>query len=209
MKVYGISGLGADKRVFNYLNLELELISIDWISPYPNESIKDYSKRLSTAIDNNEEFCLIGVSFGGLIATEISQLLKPKKIILISSVHTEQEIRPIYKWIGKLNCIKFIPTFLFKPPHILANYLMGAKNTKLLTEILNDTDLSFVKWVLHEFITWKNINRYNTIVKINGTSDKLIPPRGNTKMHLIQGGEHFMIVDRAHEISEMINLELR
>ena len=47
------------------------------------------------------------------------------------------------------------------------------------------------------------------MIKINGTSDKLIPPRGITKMYLIENGEHFMIVDRAQEISELINLELQ
>ncbi|MGB0839278.1 MAG: hypothetical protein ACPGXL_04005 [Chitinophagales bacterium] len=33
MKLYGISGLGADQRVFQYLNLDCELIPLDWIEP--------------------------------------------------------------------------------------------------------------------------------------------------------------------------------
>ena len=85
MKVYGISGLGADKRVFEKLTLDLELIPIDWITPYKNERIEDYAKRLSKKIDKKEEFIIIGVSFGGLIATEISKILKSKLTILISS----------------------------------------------------------------------------------------------------------------------------
>ncbi len=209
MKIYGISGLGADKRVFDFLTLDFEFIPIDWITPNKNESIKNYSKRLSSLIDTKNDFCLIGVSFGGLIATEISEILNPKITILISSAHTKNELRPIFIWFGKTKLIKLMPTFLFDPPRIIAKYLFGAKNNKLLNDILDDTDLSFAKWAVTELTNWENITQQKNVFKINGTSDKLIPPRGNTEMKLIDKGEHFMIVDRADEISEIINAKMK
>ncbi|WP_324026610.1 alpha/beta hydrolase [Maribacter sp. BPC-D8] len=209
MKIYAISGLGADQRVFNHLTLDFELIAIDWITPNHNESIKEYSRRLSEVIVTDVEFCLIGVSFGGLIATEINQILHPKKVILISSAQTKNELRPIYKWVGKSRILKLIPASLFNPPRFLARYIIGAKNAKLFYEILDDTDLNFVKWALQEFTTWQNLKQSANVVKINGAKDKLIPPRGITKMKLIEGGEHFMIVDKADEISKIINFELK
>ena len=209
MKVYGISGLGADKRVFEFLTLDFDFISIDWITPHKNEPIKSYSKRLSSVIDTENDFCLIGVSFGGLIATEISQILKPKITILISSVHTKNELRPVFRWFGKTRMVKVIPTFLFDPPRIIATYLFGAKNKKLLHDILNDTDLSFVKWAVHELICWKNTTQLKNVLKINGTSDLLIPPKGNTEMKIIIKGTHFMVVDRATEVSAIINAKIK
>ncbi|WP_291966115.1 hypothetical protein [Maribacter sp.] len=86
---------------------------------------------------------------------------------------------------------------------------MGAHNSKLFYEILYDTDLSFVKWALQEFTAWQNTITSTKVLKINGTKDKLIPPRGKTRTKLIEGGEHFMIFDRAEEISEIINFEIR
>lgn len=115
MKIYGISGLGADERVFKFLNLKFEFVPISWIEPLKNETIENYSKRLSKIIDSKKDFCLIGVSFGGLIAVEISKILNPKLTILISSAHTKDELRPIYRWFGKTKLIKIIPTFLFDP----------------------------------------------------------------------------------------------
>lgn len=209
MKIYGISGLGADKRVFDFLTLENEFIPIDWITPHKNEPIKDYSKRLSSVIDIENDFCLIGVSFGGLIATEISQILNPKTTILISSAHTKNELRPIFRWFGKTQLIRVIPTFLFDPPRLIAKYIFGAKNTKLLSDILDDTDLSFAKWAVNELTNWRNTTQLKNVLKINGTKDKLIPPKGNTKMELIDKGEHFMIVDRANEISKIINDKIK
>ena len=209
MKIYGISGLGADKRVFDFLTLDFEFIPIDWITPNKNESIKNYSKRLSSVIDTNNDFCLIGVSFGGLIATEISEILNPKVTILISSAHTKYELRPIFRLLGKTKLIKLLPTSLFDPPRLIAKYVFGAKNNELLNNILDDTDLNFSKWAVIELINWKNTTKQVNIFKINGTNDKLIPPRGNTEMKLIDKGEHFMIVDRADEVSEIINAKMK
>ena len=96
MKLYVISGLGADKRVFQYLTLNYELIPIDQINPQGNESIKTYSIRLAQKIDTSEKFGIVGVSFGGLVAVEISKQLKPAITILISSVETRGELRQIY-----------------------------------------------------------------------------------------------------------------
>lgn len=209
MKVYGISGLGADKRVYDYLTLDFDFIPINWITPSKNESIENYSERLCKIIDTKNDFCLIGVSFGGLIATEISKILNPKVTILISSAHTKNELRPIFIWFGKTKLIKLIPAFLFNPPRIIAKYLFGAKNSKLLNDILDDTDLNFAKWAVKELTNWKNTTQLKNILKINGTNDKLIPPRGNTKMEVINNGGHFMIVDRADEISDIINTKIK
>lgn len=72
IKLYGISGLGADKRVFQYLSLDCEFIYIDWVVPLKNEPIKSYAMRLAEVINTDEAYGILGISFGGLVATEIS-----------------------------------------------------------------------------------------------------------------------------------------
>jgi len=208
MKLYGISGLGADKRVFQNLTLDCELIPIDWIEPKENETIEDYSIRLSQGINTAEKFGIIGVSFGGLVAVEMSKKLNPALTILISSAETNTELRAIYRIFGKSKLVNLIPTQLFDPPRGIANWMFGAKNKQLLNQILDDTDLNFAKWAVKELVNWKNEERLaNPILKIGGTHDKLIPSKNVDK--LIERGAHFMIVDRADEISEIINEEIR
>jgi len=58
MKIFAISGLGADKGVFKYLTLEHDLVPIEWIKPKVKESIIEYSKRLikEYEIGDKEEF---------------------------------------------------------------------------------------------------------------------------------------------------------
>jgi len=210
MKLYGISGLGADKRVFEFLTLECELIPIEWIEPLKNETIENYAIRLSKSINKKEDFGIMGVSFGGLIAIEISKRLNPKLTILISSVETKWELRTIYRIIGKTKLLKLIPQFLFDPPRIIANWVFGAKKKKLLHQILDDTDLKFAKWAVNQLTNWKNGEKLsNPILKIGGTNDRLIPSKKDNNQRLIDKGKHFMIVDRADEISLIINEEVR
>jgi len=207
MKIYGFSGLGADKRVFKYLSLEHQLVPIEWIEPKEKESIEQYSIRLSKVINKEEKFGILGVSFGGLIAVEISKVLKPEVTILISTAETKNDLRPIFKIVGSLGILKLIPAKFFDPPRFLAKWVFGTKNNgKLLDEILNDTDLNFAKWAINELANWKNINKLqNRVLKIGGTNDKLMPI-GNQKSTIkILQGEHFMIIENAKEISKIIN----
>lgn len=159
MKIYAISGLGADERVFNYLALEGELIPLQWLQPETSESLEAYALRMAEKVNQAEPFGLLGVSFGGLVAVEISKVLQPKLTILISSVETKEELSILYRALGSSNLIKWIPNQLFDPPRILANWVFGAKRKALLNEILNDTDLKFAKWAVNALLTWQNTTK--------------------------------------------------
>ena len=209
LKLYGISGLGADKRVFDFLNLDYPLIPVEWIEPIEQESLEDYSNRLSKVIDKKSDFGLIGVSFGGLVAIEISKVLKPRLTILISSAETRNELRPIYRSFGKIGLLKNLPEKMFDPPRSIAKFVFGTENKKLLNSILDETDLKFVKWAVNELVKWDNQDRVENVVRIHGTRDKLIPWRSSDNVELIENGEHFMIVDRANEISRLINKKIK
>ena len=205
MKIYAISGLGADKRVFNYLKLNSQIVVIDWINPLKNERIKNYAKRLikNTQITKND--CILGVSFGGLVAVEISKIIKPKCTILISSAEIKTDLRFAYRFFGKTQIIKLIPEKFLNPPKTIANYVFGAINKKLLHQILDDTDLNFAKWAINELICWQNTQKIYNCLKINGNKDKLIPCKSNKNSVIVKNGEHFMIIDKSDEISNIIN----
>lgn len=207
MKLYLIGGLGADERVFNYLRLDSETQIIKWIDPKPKEKLKDYSIRLLQQINQDEEFGILGVSFGGIIAIEISKLIKPKKLILVSSVETSAQLPQTYISIGKTQVLNLIPNQLIKPPKPLLGFLFGAKNKRLLKQIINDTEPEFIRWALNTIINWSNQETPIEAIRIHGTKDKLIPLKGEAIE--INDGGHFMIVDKAEEISKLINEQIK
>ena len=120
MKCYCISGLGADKRAFKYLSINHELIHVEWIKPTKNESISNYSKRLSSQINTKEPFMLLGLSFGGIIACELAKIINPQKVIHISSITNKKHLPLVFRLIGAIGIHKIIPASLMSPPMGLA-----------------------------------------------------------------------------------------
>ncbi len=210
-KIYLFSGLGADKRVFKHLKFnDFEPVFIDWISPEENESIEHYATRISRQIEN-ENPVILGISFGGIIAIEISKQFKTRKLILLATAKTRDELPKFYLALGKLGALKILPTRLLKKSNCITNYFFGAKteeDRKTLKEILDDTDPKFLKWALHKILHWKNMELPKNFVHIHGTEDKIIPIKKNRSDIEIKNGGHFMTLNQFDELNRVINREL-
>ena len=81
---------------------------MEWIDPFPNETIEAYAKRLSEGIDQNQPFVLIGLSFGGMVAVEIAKITLPVCTIQISSVDHRDELPKLYRFIGKTGITRLL-----------------------------------------------------------------------------------------------------
>lgn len=204
MKIYCFSGLGADERVFSFLKLNprFELVPVDWIEPLANENLEEYSIRISERIQTKKSFGIMGVSFGGLIAQEVSKILDPKFTLVISSINKLEQI-PFLLKITPSFILKCLPPFMFRLPKWCSNYLFGADNKKLLHQILGDTDPRFVKWALYAFKNWKADRLNSSSCFISGMKDRLLSPPDDAIK--IPNGGHFMIVDLAHQVSNEID----
>jgi pimeloyl-ACP methyl ester carboxylesterase len=207
MTLYLIGGLGADERVFKYLNINVKTQIINWILQKPNEELKSYAIRLTEQINKNEEFAILGVSFGGIIAIEMAKFIKPKKLILISSIESSNQLPKHLITMGKAIVFEILPNSLIKPPKFILGYLFGAENRKLLHQIIKDTKPEFIRWALKTIVRWSNDSNITETIRIHGTKDRLIPLKGNAIR--VEDGGHFMIVDRAKEISKIINEQLK
>lgn len=202
--LYIFSGLGADKRVFKYLDFsKYNANFVDWILPFENESIEDYAKRLTTQI-TSEKPILIGLSFGGIMAVEVGKIIESKKIILIASAKNKSEIPFYYRLAGFLNLHKLIPTKLMKSSNFLSFWLFGInskKNKILLTEILKDTDESFLSWAIDKIVNWKNTFNHKNLRHIHGTKDRILPIQFvKSDVKIVDGG-HFMTIDKFEELN--------
>jgi esterase/lipase len=204
-ELYLLSGLGADKRVFEFLNLpDFKFNHIEWIDPLPHESLSHYAKRLSAQIHSPEPI-LIGVSFGGMIAVEIGKIISTKKIILISSAQTKNDVPLPFRAIGKLRINKLFPPKFFTKVNPTTYWLFGAETDqekKLLKAIMSDTDTKFLTWAIDKIMHWKNKAFLPNVTTIHGSNDKVLP--FTQADFCIRGGSHLMIINRADEISLII-----
>jgi pimeloyl-ACP methyl ester carboxylesterase len=207
-KIYLISGLGADARIFKFLDLgDCEPVHINWIEPRQNETIKDYALRLRVQIET-EKPLILGVSFGGMIATEIAKQIDYEQVILISSAKTKNEIPILYRLLGQINLHRFIPIKLFKQANFVTYWFFGMKTKaekKLLKSILTDTNSSFLKWAINSILKWDNEYQITRLIQIHGSEDKILPKQNIIKVdYEIDKGGHLMIYNRANEINQIL-----
>jgi len=207
-KVYILSGLGADERVFRHLDFkDLDVTFIQWIKPLANETITRYTQRINEQITSKNPI-LIGLSFGGIIATELAKIIPVEQLILISSLKTRAEIPFIYRLAGKLYLHRLIPYSFLKKDHALNRWLFGVirKNDReLFKRVLADTDIDFLKWAINIIVTWKNTYLHSQLQHIHGTKDKLLPFKNAVKAIAIENGGHLMVLDKAKQVSEVLH----
>ena len=206
-KVYFISGLGADKRAFSFLDLSFcEPFFIEWIKPLKNESLQGYALRLKEQI-KEPGAVIVGVSFGGMLATEIAKTDPTSKVIIVSSNKIKDEFPKIFLTGKYLPVYKWLPSILLKKGTIIRSKFFspkGEKQKKIFQQILSDTDTKFTKWAIYSILHWKNKVTPDNVIHIHGTSDNLLPYRLVKADYAIKNGTHLMIMNQYKEISELL-----
>lgn len=209
MKVYFISGLGADERAFQKLALKnVEPVYLNWIAPLKKESIEAYAKRMAASITEPNPM-IIGLSFGGMMAIEIAKIIPVKKLILISSAKGEKELPLFFKAGRYIPLHKLFPSkanFITTPFILFANGVKNEEQRKRVIEIINSSDNeNFNRWAVDRIVHWTNKETPAPVVHIHGNADKLLSYRYVKADHTIKNGGHFMIVNQAEEISDLLN----
>lgn len=210
MNVYFFSGLGADRRAFSRISLpgNYNLHFIEWIPHRTNETLEAYALRLAAGIDQNHPYILIGLSFGGMIATTLKTLLHPAMVICISTICCSSELPWYYRWIARSRVDTIVPTWLFHPKNPLIYFLFGAKTSsqkKILAEILRRNSPHFLKWGIRVILRWSLKERPPGIYHIHGDNDRVLPAKYTCADYLIRGGTHFMIWTKAAEVNKVIH----
>jgi pimeloyl-ACP methyl ester carboxylesterase len=205
---YLIPGLGADERVFQFLQLQGEVHVLPWlVLRTPDETLPQYAARLAAAVPEAQPCWLVGVSFGGLLALEVGRLRPLARLVLISSLGSAAELPVCCGWHGlrastawcRRSCCSRVPR--------LAQWFFGANNGEeyqLLRRILQDTDPEFARWAIAHLLEWDS-HGVRPAVRLHGTHDRLLPAGAGPVAHRIAGGGHFMIVSHAAEISAILN----
>ena len=214
LAVYCIPGLGINEEVFSNLKLtNCTLHYIKWITPLKNEKLPEYALRLAEQIDTAQPFALIGMSFGGMCAIEIAKKFNPVKTILISSNKTSSEVPLSISMWGAFPFYKTMNDEFFRGGAIRTKYLFGVKTKEesiLFERMLNAAPENYFAGAVNCIVTWNNKEITENLIHIHGTADLILPYHDIVKCdYPIKDGTHFMIVDKADEISEIINKELK
>lgn len=208
MRIYFISGLGVDHRLF--MNLELpgyEAHHIKWIVPHRNESVKDLAMRLSVQIDASEPFVLCGVSFGGMCATEIAKVLKPQKLILISSAKKGSELPWTVRMFRYFPLQRVITSDRFYIRMALTLWRIfgfkGRGQYNMFRDMMESMPRGYFAAACNCVVNWRNQEHEDTL-HIHGDNDLILPYWNIRNAIRIKRGSHVMVLNNAREISGII-----
>ena len=209
-KIYFISGLGADWRMFQFLKLpeHLPQEQVLWIEPLSiDETLASYVQRLKEQITEPAPV-LVGLSFGGIVAIELSKILHPRATIIISSLATRHDMPWYYRVLGKTNAHRWLPFNLMKATHPLAPLFFGAHSKaerNLLKRVILEIDEKFLRWSLSRLLDWQQAEIIPGLIQIHGTSDYVLPCCPRPDMITVPKGEHLMVMHEADEISAILS----
>ncbi len=214
MKVYCISGLGANCSVYDNLKLPegYHKVYLEWIQPKPKESIESYAHRMADEIDTEEDFMLMGLSFGGVIAQEIAAIKKPKKLILISTIKSEKEAPLLFRFSKWTKAHRLIPIWFITSDRIVSYAFfrkLYSRNLPELNNIFTYRDPQYLRWSFDKIIQWKAKRKtYSETIHIHGDKDPLFPIKRIKNPISIDQGNHLMIVMKHKKINQILQEKL-
>ena len=108
---------------------------------------------------------------------------------------------------GKLRINKLVPIKNYKFTEPYRNYRLGIttkEERELVNRYRNKADIQQIRWSIHQIINWQSTGYPGVLFHIHGEKDKMFPIRNLSPTHIIKGGTHMMMINRAKEISNCI-----
>lgn len=205
-RIYAIPGLGTTKELFRYLELpDCELIVLEWPET-KGLDLQNYAAEFIKQIDTSVPFYLMGVSFGGMICSELSHKVNAQGIFLISSCKNKNEFPWLLKTLRILPIYKLIPDRLLLSMASYSNWILGfdsSFNDEFL-QMLREMKPNYFHDSVDMIVNWQKKDDPKNVKHIHGTKDKLLLYRSVKAHHTVKGGTHAMIVYQSKEISEWL-----
>jgi pimeloyl-ACP methyl ester carboxylesterase len=205
-----LPGIGLDDRLYATQRAEFPQIVVpDWLPPRFRESLPDYARRMAEAVDPAGPCYVGGLSFGGMVALEMSRHLDCRGCFLISSILSRDELP---KW------AKFLaPWAWMLPPRCdLLGAVAGTailwtaggllpKRWKQFCTHLSKTRSPMLPWACRAVVRWTPSEPFRCpIYRIHGENDPILPYRGAGADHLVPRGGHLLPLSHPFVVSEFL-----
>lgn len=208
--IYFMPGLAASSKIFEYLEFDpntFELHYLEWLEPTDiSEPISDYAARYLGLIKHDKPI-LIGVSFGGILVQEISELIDTEKVIIISSIKSQSEMPKRLRLIKMLRAYKFFPSRRLSKIDDFSKFDFHPhlkKKGELYNKYLSIRNEKYLNWALRNVLFWVSQNDSKKLIHIHGSKDEIFPIKHIKNCISVEGGTHAMIIVKAKKISKIL-----
>lgn len=205
--VFCMPGMAASSNIFENILLpeNYKLHLLEWKAPLKNENLTDYARRIADEITEIKPI-LLGVSFGGVVVQEIAKFIDYEKIILVSSVKSNQEFPKRMQIARQTKLHKLLPTAWIRNSKI-GNFFSAiskkfSKKRKLYKKYMYLSSTEYLDWAINQIINWKQTTPLPRTIHIQGDNDWVFPIKNIKNAIIVRGGTHIMIINRYRWFNE-------
>jgi len=200
--VYFMPGMAANSSIFEYIKLpedQFKIHYLDWTLPEKGMNIISYAEKMCTLITHQNPV-LLGVSFGGILVQEMAKIIAVRKVIIVSSVKSKNELPKRMLFARYTSIHRLLPTGLVNNVELLAKYAFGETVTKRLAlyeKYLSIRDKFYIDWCIHEMVNWSQAIPSQHVIHIQGAKDAVFPIANIKQCIIVPNGSHTIIIHRA------------
>lgn len=207
--IYLFPGQGSDNRIFSKFKFDNRYVIHEISYPIPQKGLRlnEFAFQISKQIDTSQNYILIGVSLGGMICSELTDILHPQKTIIISSAKCRKELPIRYKFQKYIPINQLIPARLvYWGAKILQPIVEPDRNYEEETfkSMLGSKSPRYLKRTANMIINWNKMAYSNKIIHIHGTNDHTLPLKHIKTDYIIKNGSHMMTLTKGEEINGII-----
>lgn len=194
-----LPGLSGDPRVFEPQRVAFaNLVVPRWISPEPYESLCEFARRMASHLDPGP--CVIGgVSFGGIVALEMTRFLDARACILVATVRSRSGL-PLALRVASPVVSRASDRTLHRAMNVAS-----ASGIQCVKEKGDDRDASrFRAWALRALARWRPAEPSCILRQIHGERDRTFRARASGADVILPGAGHLLTRTHAAAVNAFI-----
>jgi hypothetical protein len=212
MVIYAIPGLGTTEKLYENIRIKgVEMIVLKWPLPDKDDTMQSYARKFLPQINTDQPFCLLGVSFGGMLCSELSRIISPKKIVLVSTSKNRKELPWFIRLFKYIPIHKVIPEKQHRKMAYEGRWFIGFGRAYIpqYLGMINSMETNYFKNAINIIVNWERKEFPENYIHIHGNADKLLMYKYVKANYTIEKGSHAMVVFQAEEISKIIDQEIQ
>lgn len=207
LNYYLIPGMGANRRLYENYRLPGKIHYLEWEYVAGAETLTDYAAHLAGRIETKNNI-IVGSSMGGMMAVELSRIIKPALTVLISAPTGRHQFPRSLKILDRIGLHRAMgPNTLCKLTK-LCDTFMGFKTEEqrsMFYEMMQSNGPDFLHYSVKAVLGWNNLDLpEGSFVQIIGDRDRLFDCRKIPGSIVLKGSGHFSTYERSEEICSII-----